>query len=169
MAWMKELARETGRTVTFNLQQIDEAPELYKEGLRLLDEARAEGVTQPARPVLGPARRRPDGLADERAPLRRAPGVRGARAAAVRRARVAELRRPEVRARLLGGGAIRTDELPADAPIPPAFLQLPGRELRTRCSRWAAATTTSPRPSSSIAGARAATGRTARSSSSTTR
>ena len=43
---MKQLARETGRTVTFNLQQVDEAPELYQEALRLLDEARAEGVPQ---------------------------------------------------------------------------------------------------------------------------
>jgi N-acyl-D-amino-acid deacylase len=30
-AWMKELARTTGRTVTFNLQQVDESPTLYKE------------------------------------------------------------------------------------------------------------------------------------------
>ena len=44
-SWMKDLARETGRMVTFNLQQIDENPELYKEGLRLLDECRARAST----------------------------------------------------------------------------------------------------------------------------
>lgn len=43
--WMLEMARKTGRTVTFNLQQIDERPDLYKKLLAMLDKARAEGVT----------------------------------------------------------------------------------------------------------------------------
>ena len=45
MKWMKDLAQATGRMVTFNLQQIDEAPDLYKQALEGLDAARAEGIT----------------------------------------------------------------------------------------------------------------------------
>ncbi|MEN6542865.1 amidohydrolase family protein [Parvibaculum sp.] len=43
--WMLDMAKKTGRMVTFNLQQIDERPDLYKKMLGLLDKARAEGVT----------------------------------------------------------------------------------------------------------------------------
>ena len=43
--WMLKMAKETGRMVTFQIQQIDEAPELYKTMLAHLDEARAKGVT----------------------------------------------------------------------------------------------------------------------------
>tara|TARA_R110000824_G_scaffold390760_5_gene587633 strand:- start:5990 stop:7717 length:1728 start_codon:yes stop_codon:yes gene_type:complete len=43
--WMLKMAKETGAMVTFQIQQIDEAPDLYKEMLSLLDGARAEGVT----------------------------------------------------------------------------------------------------------------------------
>ncbi len=122
MVWMKELARTTGRMVTFNLQQIDEAPELYREGLRLLDEARAEGITNlrgqfSGRPVgvlmgwetsVHPFIGHPDYVKLAQLPLD---------------ARIRELRRPEVRDRIVEGGGIRTDGLPAEAPIPPLFLQ----------------------------------------------
>jgi N-acyl-D-amino-acid deacylase len=42
--WMVDLARRTGRTVSVNLNQPDQAPELWREVLAHLDEARAEGV-----------------------------------------------------------------------------------------------------------------------------
>ncbi len=42
--WMQELARRTGRTVSVNLNQPDEAPDLWREVLALLDEARADGL-----------------------------------------------------------------------------------------------------------------------------
>ena len=44
LTWMLELARETRRPVSFNLSQIDAEPELWKEAVRVLDEAAAEGV-----------------------------------------------------------------------------------------------------------------------------
>ena len=45
-AWMKEMARDQNCLVTFNLQQIDQAPNLYKKLLSSLDEAHAEGITR---------------------------------------------------------------------------------------------------------------------------
>jgi len=42
--WMKNIAQETGAMVTFNLQQIDERPDLYERLMELLDEARAAGI-----------------------------------------------------------------------------------------------------------------------------
>ncbi len=54
--WMKELARRTGRTVSVNLNQPDDAPDLWREVLALLDEAEAEGlpiVAQVAGRVVG--------------------------------------------------------------------------------------------------------------------
>ena len=122
MEWMKKLARETGRMVTFNLQQIDEAPELYKEGLRLLDEARAEGVHN----LRGQFSGRPVGVLmgweTSVHPFIGHPEYRALAALPVAE-RIRELRKPEVRARLTAGGAVRTDGLPDDAPIPPIFLQ----------------------------------------------
>jgi N-acyl-D-aspartate/D-glutamate deacylase len=120
--WMKALARETGRIVTFNLQQVDENPKLYLEALRKLDEARAEGVTNlrgqfSGRPVgvlmgwetsVHPFLGHPEYVKLAHLPID---------------ARLRELRKPEVRARLLAGGEIRTDGLPSEAPIPPVFLQ----------------------------------------------
>jgi N-acyl-D-amino-acid deacylase len=44
LAWMEELARETGRLVTFNLSQVDPAPDLWRKGLALLEAARARGA-----------------------------------------------------------------------------------------------------------------------------
>ena len=45
---------------------------------------------------------------------------------------------------MVEGGAIRTDALPADAPIPPIFLQFLVGEHPQDVRRWAGATTTSP-------------------------
>ncbi len=42
--WMHELARRTGRTVSVNLNQSDEGPEVWREVLGLLDDAAAAGV-----------------------------------------------------------------------------------------------------------------------------
>ena len=42
--WMRELARRTGRTVSVNLNQPDSAPDLWRDVLRLLDEAAADGI-----------------------------------------------------------------------------------------------------------------------------
>jgi N-acyl-D-amino-acid deacylase len=42
--WMQELARRTGRTVSVNLNQPDQAPEVWREVLGLLDDAAAEGL-----------------------------------------------------------------------------------------------------------------------------
>jgi N-acyl-D-aspartate/D-glutamate deacylase len=41
---MKELARRTGRTISVNLNQPDDAPDLWKDVLALLDEAHEEGI-----------------------------------------------------------------------------------------------------------------------------
>ncbi|HEX9260885.1 MAG TPA: amidohydrolase family protein [Acidimicrobiales bacterium] len=42
--WMRELARRTGRTVSVNLNQPDEGPEVWREVLHLLDVAHADGL-----------------------------------------------------------------------------------------------------------------------------
>jgi N-acyl-D-aspartate/D-glutamate deacylase len=42
--WMRELAARSGRTVSVNLNQPDQAPEVWRDVLRLLDEAAADGV-----------------------------------------------------------------------------------------------------------------------------
>jgi N-acyl-D-amino-acid deacylase len=54
--WMRELARRTGRTVSVNLNQPDDAPDVWREVLGLLDEAQADGlpiVAQVAGRVVG--------------------------------------------------------------------------------------------------------------------
>ena len=40
-SWMRELARDTGRTVSVNFNQTDQAPDLWREVLDKLDEARS--------------------------------------------------------------------------------------------------------------------------------
>ena len=55
--WMMELARETKRPVLFNLQQIDQAPHLWKKLVARLDEALATGV-----PLIGSIPGRPAGV-----------------------------------------------------------------------------------------------------------
>ncbi len=42
--WMEDLARRTGRTVSVNLNQPDQDPEVWREVLRLLEGADAEGL-----------------------------------------------------------------------------------------------------------------------------
>jgi N-acyl-D-aspartate/D-glutamate deacylase len=42
--WMTEMARRTGRTVSVNLNQPDDAPDLWRDVLDLLDQARADGI-----------------------------------------------------------------------------------------------------------------------------
>jgi N-acyl-D-aspartate/D-glutamate deacylase len=42
--WMREVARRTGRTVSVNLNQPDQAPDVWRTVLRLLDEAHAEDI-----------------------------------------------------------------------------------------------------------------------------
>ncbi len=43
-SWMTELARATGRTVSVNFSQIDSQPDLWRDVIAKLDEARAENV-----------------------------------------------------------------------------------------------------------------------------
>ncbi len=43
--WMEELARRSGRTVSVNLNQPDQDPEVWREVLRLLEGADAEGLS----------------------------------------------------------------------------------------------------------------------------
>ncbi len=42
--WMRELARRTGRTVSVNLSQTDQSPEIWRAVLGRLDEARVDGI-----------------------------------------------------------------------------------------------------------------------------
>jgi len=155
--WMKKLAVETGRMVTFNLQQIDEAPDLYKEGLRKLDEARAEGITNlrgqfSGRPVgvlmgwetsVHPFLGHPEYVRLSKLPID---------------ARRRELAKPEVKAKLVEGGEVRIDALPADAPIPSVFLQ-----FLVACTQkmfpMGGGHEYEPDPSESIAGRASATGK----------
>ena len=154
---MKDLARETGRMVTFNLQQIDEAPDLYKQALRGLDEARAEGITNlrgqfSGRPVgvlmgwetsVHPFLGHPEYVKWMKRPPRE---------------RLEQLRRPEVKARLLEGGALRIDALPKNAPIPPVFLQFLTAATQ-KMYPMGARQDYEPDPSDSVAGRVRATGR----------
>jgi len=55
--WLRRLAEITGKPVTFNLQQIDHQPDLWRECLRLLDECAADGL-----PVFAQAAGRPIGI-----------------------------------------------------------------------------------------------------------
>lgn len=42
--WMKDLARETGQPVVFNLSQVDQRPDLWRSLLKVLEEAAEEGL-----------------------------------------------------------------------------------------------------------------------------
>lgn len=55
--WMRELARTTGRPVAFNVQQIDQAPQLWRQLLAGINEAQAQGI-----PLIGSVAGRPAGL-----------------------------------------------------------------------------------------------------------
>ena len=107
--WMMQLARQTGRPVLFNLQQIDEAPELWRSLVDRLDQARAEGV-----PLIGSIPGRPAGvLYSWRAsaqPFLFHPTWRQAAALPTFDQRIAWLRQPEVKARLLAEQVPLNDE-----------------------------------------------------------
>ena len=122
LRWVKELARSSGRTVTFNLQQIDENPALYKESLKLLDEARAEGITN----LRGQFSGRPVGiLMGWQTSVH--PFIGHPTYQAIAKLPIAErldqLRKPEVRAQMVEGDTIRMDGLSDKIPVPPAFLR----------------------------------------------
>jgi len=157
MGWMKELAKETGRVVTFNLQQIDENPELYKEDLRLLDECRAEGIHN----LRGQFSGRPVGVLmgweTTVHPFYGHPEYVRLRSLPIEE-RLRELRRPEVKAALIEGGKIRTDGLPADAPIPAAMLEFLVAST-FKMFAMGAGHEYEPDPVDSIAGKAKATGR----------
>ncbi|MCP4870347.1 MAG: amidohydrolase family protein [Proteobacteria bacterium] len=44
LQWMRKLARDVGCQVSFNLSQIDSQPDLWREGLRIVEESAAEGL-----------------------------------------------------------------------------------------------------------------------------
>lgn len=98
-AWLRELARQTGRTVSFNLSQTDAAPELWRDVLALLDQAAAEGLE-----IYGQVAGRAIGLCMSLEatahPFALHPGYLELTSLPPA-ARAAELRKPEVRARLL--------------------------------------------------------------------
>ncbi len=55
--WMRRLAQRSGRRVTFNFQQTDAAPDLWRDVAGLLDQARADGIE-----VYGQVHGRPVGI-----------------------------------------------------------------------------------------------------------
>jgi len=55
--WMYDLANKTGRTVSFNFSQVDTEPDLWRDVLAKLDEARADDV-----PIVGQVHGRTVGL-----------------------------------------------------------------------------------------------------------
>ena len=106
--WMMDLARETQRPVLFNLQQVDQAPDLWLRLVARLDEARAAGV-----PLIGSIPGRPAGvLYGWRAsshPFHFHATWRDTRELPVED-RIARLRQPEVRAQLLAEDVPIADE-----------------------------------------------------------
>lgn len=56
-SWFKEITRRTGKPLTFNFVQTDAAPDLWRDVLGMLDEARAEGLR-----VTGQSTGRPIGV-----------------------------------------------------------------------------------------------------------
>jgi N-acyl-D-amino-acid deacylase len=57
LVWMRQIARDTGCTVSFNLHQTDVAPRLWRRMLSLLEETQAEGL-----PVYAQVAGRPPGI-----------------------------------------------------------------------------------------------------------
>ena len=84
--WMNEIARRTGRTVSVNLNQPDEAPDLWRDVLGLLDEAQADGHAD-RRPGRRSRRRAADVPGGQLQPAGLPPGLRTDLRAAPRRAR----------------------------------------------------------------------------------
>jgi N-acyl-D-amino-acid deacylase len=106
--WMMDLARETQRPVLFNLQQVDQAPDLWLRLVARLDEARAAGV-----PLIGSIPGRPAGvLYGWRAsshPFHFHAAWRDTRDLPIED-RIARLRQPDVRAQLLAESVPIPDE-----------------------------------------------------------
>ncbi len=139
--WMMELARETGRPVLFNLQQIDQAPDLWKSLVARLDTARAEGV-----PLIGSIPGRPAGvLYGWRAsshPFHFHAAWRETAALPIEQ-RIARMRNPAVRARLLAedppvqrARALHAARVRQDVPRRPVGAGLRARAHRARgCDR----------------------------------
>ncbi len=97
--WMMDLARETNRPVLFNLQQIDQAPDLWKSLVARLDQARAEGV-----PLIGSIPGRPAGVLYGWRASSQPFHFHGAWRETVNdsiESRIERLRQPQVKARLL--------------------------------------------------------------------
>jgi N-acyl-D-amino-acid deacylase len=53
--WMRELARRSGRTVSVNVNQTDQAPDLWRDVLANLDADRAEGCRSSPRCTAAPS------------------------------------------------------------------------------------------------------------------
>ena len=99
LLWMKQLAREIGRPVCFNLSQTDAAPGLWRDVLGQLEEAAAEGLPVFAQ-VAGRAIGIIMGIEATAHPFALHPGYLELADLAPEERR-ATLRRPEVRAKLL--------------------------------------------------------------------
>ncbi|MFT6489377.1 MAG: N-acyl-D-aspartate/D-glutamate deacylase [Parvibaculaceae bacterium] len=103
--WMREIAEDTGRMVTFNLQQVDEAPNLYKEMFTLLEEAKKDGVTN----IRGQHSGRPVGILmgwQTSAHPFLATKEYGLYGMMPFEERIVELRKPEVREKILNGSDV---------------------------------------------------------------
>lgn len=103
--WMRSIAEDTGRMVTFNLQQVDEAPNLYKEMFTLLEEAKNDGVTN----IRGQHSGRPVGILmgwQTSAHPFLATKEYGLYGMMPFEERIIELRKPEVREKILNGSDV---------------------------------------------------------------
>lgn len=103
--WMRAIAEDTGRMVTFNLQQVDEAPDLYKEVFTLLEEAKKDGVTN----IRGQHSGRPVGLLmgwQTSAHPFLATKEYGLYGMMPFDERIVELRKPEVREKIINGSDV---------------------------------------------------------------
>ena len=103
--WMRKIAEDTGQMVTFNLQQVDEAPNLYKEVFTLLEEAKKEGVTN----IRGQHSGRPVGLLmgwQTSAHPFLATKEYGLYGMMPFEERIIELRKPEVREKIINGSDV---------------------------------------------------------------
>jgi N-acyl-D-aspartate/D-glutamate deacylase len=146
--WMTEMARRTGRTVSVNLNQPDDAPDLWRDVLDLLDRARADGipiVAQVAGRVVGllmclEGSFNPLDFHPAYSPIARLPLPE----------RVAALRDPQLRARL------------AESPGPDSLFD---KVVTSRLDQWWAVADGDidyePAPETSIAAVAARTGRPA--------
>jgi N-acyl-D-amino-acid deacylase len=99
IAWMRRLSADTGRPVTFALAQHNQAPDQWRDLLRLVEEATAEGAA--LRPqVMGRPTSLLVGWQTQIHPFRSRPTYRSL-ADLPFEARIEHLRRPEVRSAIL--------------------------------------------------------------------